>query len=101
MRIQQISPQVLLIRNNDWSRDWISPAFFVFLAGLWHFLFYPLIFENDDPLVYYLTHSLLIGTYPRMFCAVVPHTDSIQARLRAPGFSVDFFPLPVSLFASH
>lgn len=62
MRVQHASPQQLLIFNNNWSRDWISPAFFLFLSLLWHFLFFPLIFDADDAFVYYFTHSIIVST---------------------------------------
>jgi hypothetical protein len=62
MRLKQVSPTLLVIRNNSWSRDWIIPAFFLFLALLWHFLMYPLIFEADDDFVYFFTHAIIAST---------------------------------------
>lgn len=62
MRVHHPSPQQLVIFNNEWSRDWISPAFFLFLSLLWHFLFFPLIFDADDAFVYYFTHSIIVST---------------------------------------
>lgn len=62
MLLHRLNSNVLVIRNNNWSRDWLSPAFFVFLSALWHVLLFPLIFEFDDQFVYWFTHGIFLGT---------------------------------------
>jgi hypothetical protein len=60
MLLHRLNSNVLVIRNNNWSRDWLSPAFFVFLSALWHVLLFPLIFEFDDQFVYWFTHGIFL-----------------------------------------
>ena len=63
MILQRVNDDILVIRNNNWSTDWISPAFFVFLSALWHVLFFPIIFEVDEQFVYWFTHGIVAGMY--------------------------------------